>query len=361
MKINSFLKTIPALFLEILKLIFFLTSVLLFGYYLLSSIVVLLFPKTQSAIFIFDIESFNPNGYLVIFLSILAVVILIFKRQKKIRMIPLFSFNKEEMIIYTISAYFLAFSFSQKIEDKKLPLIVYQLIFFLLFFSFLNQLAKFYLRFKVDNLSRYFRAIKSELTQIKTKPFDWRRFFQSLIKILKKIVLYLIVLTGLITITVAVSVAVVWQIGKYLAYRDNLRRTFFINKIKPKITTVGEKVVVEGYNFGFKENQFFQIKTNQGSVTDIKDWNNNKIEFIVPLDLKEGQIKLWIERTKTESTLSALLKSNQVDFDVLSRWYFYPQAEEFRYPPSFMSWTQTLIKRIRRLIFLKWSLINLIQ
>jgi len=347
------LTTIFELLTELLKLTVFILTVLLAGYFIIVNIVNSLFPEITSKNLIITTVNSDLNRILIGLMGILGAMIVISLKRKELKFISPFSLTKEETIILGLSSYFLAYFIKENlialIFIKKIFLVILTLIFFV----FLPQILNYYLQFNLNFLNKLLKNIKNELITIKAKPFNWR--------VIYKIFPYMLVLTILLTVILFVVAVVSWQINKYLAYQSDLRRRLVITKIKPKVTTIGEKVTLEGYNFGFKENEFFQVQTNFGQATDIKDWNNNKVEFIIPLSFKEGQIKLWLERTKEASTKSALLKSNQVDFEILSRWYFYPQAEEFSYPPSFFTWVKTLKKRIRRIILLKYNWTNFIE
>ena len=86
-------------------------------------------------------------------------------------------------------------------------------------------------------------------------------------------------------------------------------------------------------------------------------WKENEITFTVPLHWKEGKTKIWIERMKGSIPSAPLLKSNDVELNIMNRWDFYPEQDELDKKNLFTYFSRG-IKKIKRFILLKNSLIK---
>ncbi len=323
---------------DLVNLVIYLFTVVFFFFFIGAHIADFLFQEVSKPHFIVEIDNPNLRIYLTTYFSIIFIIILFLRKFNKFKFISVRSLTKSELIFYGLNAYFLAYFYAQELIKNKLIHILFQSVFFIIFSLLLPQLVKFYLAFNLTHLNYLLIKIKKEITQIKINLFDFKSFFKNIYLVylfLKKSFPYLVIIIVFFSLTIFVIIIISKKISEHLRYQQRLTKMLYIRKIKPTKTIIGEKVKIEGYNFGFKENKLFQVNTTLGLITDIEDWNDNKVEFIIPLNFKEKQTKLWLERTKESSSQSALIKSNQVDLTILSRWYYYPEEINYEYPPTF--------------------------
>lgn len=302
-----------------------------------------------------NINSLTQKNFcsLVLYFLILYTVIIYFHLKDKLNIFILFhKFKNKEKVILVFASYFLSALIIENIFKKThysiLLLVLMTLILFIFFIYFVHFITNYNLK--------YFRTIYSNLINLR---INFKKKKEDRILFLLKIIVYLFSIGILMILLIVGYVLTLTEINSYLIKQKQIQGKFVITNIVPKVTIIGETVILDGYNFGFKENEFFQLKTSKGSVSGIKDWNNNKVEFVVPLDLPEGKNELWLERTKTASSQSALLKTNKVDLTILSRWDFYPQQKDYQYPPSFLDYFRITVKKLKRIIFFNWGVIQL--
>ena len=160
------------------------------------------------------------------------------------------------------------------------------------------------------------------------------------------------ILLSIIILTIGLAGLIIFKINQYFEYQNQLKRKFIITKIIPKNTTYAQEVILQGYNFGWRLNNLSLLMTKDGAINDIKLWTDNEIRFIVPLHLKEGKGFIWLEKPENDSSHSAILKSNQVFLNIISRFEFYPS--QINYDDSFYPiQRENLLKRIKRFLFFK--------
>jgi len=141
-----------------------------------------------------------------------------------------------------------------------------------------------------------------------------------------------------------------YALGK--TYQENLdRRLFYVKEVKPLKALHADKIKLSGYNFGWKtDNKSYRVMTDKGQLSLVEEWTNEHLDFIVPLDLPTGKRLVWIERPNTESNNKKILKSNKSEFEVYSRFIFYPEIDDTN--------AQKIIKRVNRILFYKIRIFN---
>ncbi len=95
-----------------------------------------------------------------------------------------------------------------------------------------------------------------------------------------------------------------------------------ISKVEPKYVYAANKVIIFGKNFGWKESDSSLLikdsgKAKEGVTTDL--WTDTKIIFVVPLNWKNGEIRLWIEKPVMWDTTLITAKSNAVNIKIIPR------------------------------------------
>jgi len=353
------LTIINQLLLELAKLPVLIISFISVGYFIIINLLNLLLPEMTEKNIVFNIESSDLNKLVILLIFLNALTIFFFIKFKKVKLISVLSLNKKEIIIYGLTSYCLVSFIRQNLSlFVFLKDILSTILFFLIFFFF-PPLVYFFSNFRIDYFRMILIKIRNDIKQIELRSINWRGLFIDFVKFIFKKLPYLIIPIFFTVVGLFFLRLIFAKINVYLLHQSFLHKQFLITRIRPKETIIAETVILDGYNFGFKENEFFQLKTSKGSVSGIKDWNNNKVEFVVPLDLPEGKNELWLERTKTASSQSALMKTNKVDLTILSRWDFYPQQKDYQYPPSFLDYFRITVKKLKRIIFFNWGVIQL--
>lgn len=126
---------------------------------------------------------------------------------------------------------------------------------------------------------------------------------------------------------------------------DTLKQTLYIKSIAPKNTTQAEKVSVEGYNFGWKTNDNYKVMNTYGEIPT-SEWTNEKIVFEIPLSIKNGVSDIWVQKP-IENDNKNITISNKVKLNVISRFTFYPEAEDPLWKRGF--------KKISRILFFNFK------
>lgn len=68
-----------------------------------------------------------------------------------------------------------------------------------------------------------------------------------------------------------------------------------IHKVEPQIVYPANKIIINGHNLGWKENNGIRLMNQYGEVqTEL--WTDSKIIFTVPLSWKDAEIQLWVEK-----------------------------------------------------------------
>ncbi len=394
---------------EILKIVIFIISILFSGYFILGTIYSTIFIELQFKEKI--ISSMLNRELMLILFGILGVLgVLGFRKIAK----PILS--KGEIIIYLFSSYFLSYFIVKNFQFPGQLFIILILFISVIIFFLLLQTTDFFYNFNVlylkelilkekiklgKNISQFifnfnniFLRLPKTITEVIQRSkkiifnkelviemigYSLRIFLrlpktimeiiqgskkiipnkESIIKIIGysfrliiSMAFSLAIFLGVIILTIGLTGLIIFKINQYFDYQNQLRKSFVITKIVPKNTTYAQEIVLQGYNFGWRLNAPSQLMTKDGAINDIKLWTDNEIRFIVPLHLKEGKSVIWLERPEDDSSHSAILRSNQVLLNIISRWEFYLSQEnydKFFYPIQ----RENLLKRIKRFLFFK--------
>jgi len=331
---------------EILKVVIFIISILFSGYFILGTIYSTIFIELQ---FKEQITSSMTNYELMLMLfGILGILgVLGFRKIVK----PVLS--KGELIIYLFSSYFLSYFIVKNFQFSGRLFIILILFISAVLFFLLLQITDFFYNFNILYLKKLILKEKIKLNQnISKLVFNFNNGLLKSPKIIVKIIFSLIVFSSVIILTIGLTGLIIFKINQYFDYQNQLRKSFVITKIVPKNTTYAQEIVLQGYNFGWRLNKPSELMTKDGAINDIKLWTDNEIRFIVPLHLKEGKSFIWLEKPENDSSHSAILKSNQVNLNIISRWEFYPS--QINYDNSFYPIIkENILRRIKRFLFFK--------
>lgn len=322
---------------------------------------------------------------------LLSIVVAYELKHKKIAVIKLFDIPKEELLVYIITSFLLGYFLTTSL----FPVVNFNIIASLTIFLFLllPYVIEFFSSYSLGYFRDLLKGIISELlvflpinklTHRESYPsltgFNITstqklmvifRFWKSLIfdklkasfisalksdkKKLARVIWHMVIrLIGLFTavsIMIMIIFGVVDSIKGYLNYQKSLRDNLTIMKIAPTKTTLAEKIIINGYNFGWKLINQDRLVSTYGPVI-VELWTDKQITFVVPLHWKEGFIELWVEKMKDTSKDARLLKSNKVKLQIMSRWYYYPKESDFRSNPFYTYWNR-IVKKIRRELYLK--------
>ena len=197
---------------------------------------------------------------------------------------------------------------------------------------------------------KFFQHIRSII------EFNWIKYLNILLSLFFKITVSIGFFIMLATITILITVIITFRINNYLDYNRKLRENLTISKIIPKSTTIGEKVVIEGYNFGWRFSEDDRLMSNFGPIL-VELWKDDEITFIVPLHWSMGKTDIWIERMKGSIPDAPIIKSKPAKINILNRWEFYPEQEELDRKNLFTYFSRG-IKKLKRFLILKDSLIK---
>lgn len=113
-------------------------------------------------------------------------------------------------------------------------------------------------------------------------------------------------------------------------YFERLTRNPKIYSIEPHIVYRSTKVILRGYNLGWKpDNAALRLYSSYGEVQ--KDfWSDSEIIFTVPLSWKDGMVKLWVEKPINWDGKNFIAKSDIITIKLIpSSSTFTPADDEF--------------------------------
>lgn len=367
---------------EILKVVIFIISILFSGYFILGTIYSTLFIELK---FKEQIISSMSNKELNFMLFGVLGVLGVLGFRKIVR--PVLS--KGEFIIYLFSSYFLSYFIVKNFQFPDRLFIILMLFISAILFFLLLQITDFFYNFNVlylkelilkekiklgKNISQFIinfnniflRSLKTimEIIQGSRKIIPNK---ESVIKIISyslhliiSMAFSLTIFLSVIILTIGLTGLIIFKINQYFDYQNQLRKSFIITKIVPKNTTYAQEVILQGYNFGWRQNNLSLLMTKDGAINDIKLWTDNEIRFIIPLHLVEGKSFIWLERPVDDSSNSAILKSNQVFLNIISRFEFYPSQLNYD-SPLYPIQRENLLKKIKRFLFFKLKVGDIIS
>ena len=338
--------------LELLWRSFYLISVLILFYIFVSYIVVTINPTT---LFI-DEQLFN-SSYIRILLGIGLLLgfngWFILKLLKRINYRSPWHMERSEKILTLSSAVILGYIYGGSLP---LPSVISFLIFAGLTIGFvymIPQLPSFYSYYKMSDL-KYFltipltKIIRTSLNRyiyhIQTTEDEKQEAF---VITKKQIRIFLFICVSLVLIIV-VGIIMMMIAFKYLtgkAYQENLlRQKFIITSIEPQQIIPAANVVIKGYNFGLRVDKTYKLMSESGSITEIVSWENERIEFVVPLYMPLGKNHIWIVRSVDELDLrKGITKSNKLPVYAYSRFAILPDADDTK--------QERIIKKIRKYLY----------
>src|SRR3989344_1185474 len=331
---------------EFVLLLLWLISGAFFLYVTLVYLLDFLIPEIQipSKELLFALTIRQLSAYLGVAFTF-AVICMFFKLlQKKIKLIFFFELAKEEILIYVFTSIFLGHFFANSLTDILNIYYVYLIFLSLFFLVILPTLTELYRKGGII----FFEEFISYFTSYYDKKSDFDLNSTKLLTSYENIKRF-----GNNT---SQNIAVFFKTFKNKIHWHRLSEAFFyvslsflsILIIDPSTSTVAEKVILKGYNFGQRENVGDKLMSNYGKIDDIKLWINNQIEFVVPLHWKEGNVIIWIEKQKNDE-LSKLIISNSVELSLVSRWNYYPTLEDKENDRYFLI---RLVKKFKRYFYL---------
>lgn len=347
--IIKIIKEIGEFIVEVYKLVVLLLIGLFYGYFILINILTSLFPDLPLESLSLSISNSDLASFILITFALLLISVFLNIKQERFTWVSSISLSKSEQIVYLISSFFLGYFLIKNIAfysemSGKLSLLMMTVIALVLFF-FLPQVVKLYSSLDFSYFIRLFIRSKEGILQLRVKK-NWSRIFYQLI-------ISLFFLSSFIFIVISVTGFIALKANGYLLKQKKLRESFTITKIIPRKTTYAEKVDVYGYNFGWRQNEKYIMQTEYGPFVPSL-WNDTKLSFTVPLHWKEGKVNLWLEKTAQESSQSALLQSNKVEMEILSRWDFFPEQSD--YEQDFPKYLIRIVKKIKEMAILRWHL-----
>ncbi|OGK26063.1 hypothetical protein A3D76_03560 [Candidatus Roizmanbacteria bacterium RIFCSPHIGHO2_02_FULL_37_9b] len=361
---------------EFVLLLLWLISGAFFLYVTLVYLLDFLIPEIQipSKELLFALTIRQLSAYLGVAFTF-AVVCMFFKLlQKKIKLIFFFELAKEEILIYVFTSIFLGHFFANSLTDILNIYYVYLIFLSLFFLVILPTLTELYRKGGIiffEEFISYFTSYydkKSDFdlnsTKLLTSYENIKRFgnntsqniavffktFKNKIHWhrLSEAFFYVSLSFLSILIITLISGFLILKSYQFAKKQKQIKDSLSIIKIDPSTSTVAEKVILKGYNFGQRENVGDKLMSNYGKIDDIKLWINNQIEFVVPLHWKEGNVIIWIEKQKNDE-LSKLIISNSVELSLVSRWNYYPTLEDKENDRYFLI---RLVKKFKRYFYL---------
>lgn len=338
---------------KVLELIMYLAqmfSFLIFSYITISHILRLVQPvENYIDPKIFDINYLRFIVFLGFTLGFIGWIIAIIEKQLKL--VSPIRESREENVAVALTAFFLAIFYNGLFVGTKFLQYPIFILLFLIFFFFITQLVFFYSSFKLNE----FKNLLASIFHFKIQNF---RIDQTLIKeSFRKKNVYFIPLIILSLVTVLFSFLFVSNIiTDYLGgktFQENLnRKKFHISRIVPDKALHAQRVILEGFNFGWKNetDDRYRLMSSQGPIKLIEEWTNEKIDFTVPIELPAGKKEVWIEKPTDSNIDKSTLKSNKVTLEVYSRFVVYPEIDDNR--------LERVIKKIKKFLFLDVQLFN---
>ena len=302
---------------------------------------------------IFALSNQQLSVYLGITLLTQTVCILFKVMQKRIELRRIIDINNDEKFIYILTSLFFAHFFASSLNFFTGTYPVEVVIFFVLFIFILPTITELYK--SLGNFTQY-KFYKDIL--IKNKPLNLEKEkVQPAINVKFKIPQFHIAkkniflgsgIVLMMLIFILAIAAVILKSYEYALKQRHIKESTSIVKVTPVKPVVGEEVVLEGFNFGWRTNPEDALMSDYGQVS-VETWTEQKIDFSIPLDWKEGAVKLWIVRNKTDNPPFVQYKSNIVSLNIKSRWDYYPTEKEF-FDDSLQSLVIKGFKKIRRKI-----------
>lgn len=354
---------------------------LLFAFYLILTYILFYLYGETSLIGKEILSSTNEElSYLIfLFLGISTLGNFLFNRLRKTEIKEEISFDKEEQLIFILISWLLAYYFTHTLAlFSGFGWIPEILLTFILYF-WVKTIVRFYLRYNLAyfagliklNLFSYLTLNKEYKLNLKIKVNEIpRSIFQNstqilsfiskinwkkLTSVLPTLLLRLTLVTGLIVsmaaIVILITGFITLKFRNYLDYNRMLRENLTIMNVIPATTTIGEKVRVAGYNFGWRFSEDDRLMSDYGPIS-VELWKEDEIYFTVPLHWKEGKTAIWIERMKGSIPSAPLIKSNIKELKVTNRWDFYPQQEELDRKNLFTLASRG-IKKIKRFLYIQ--------
>ena len=334
----------------ILSIIYILTA-FLSGIFILVHIYSYLFPR-QETIFdnLLSIGTASVHFFTITMIALLFVAIILFYkvRQKPFRIPKLAS--AQEMIVVGISSYFASLYLIRSLPIlspvRNFPLVqnIMTLVFIPVSYVFIIHIIEFYTKYEFKYVTRLIRNIKSEYALV--------RKTHNLERVKKFAILLTPSVFKLSLVAVVIMVMAVFIIGYSQDEHQKekkLRESLHISNVTPYISTYGNKVTIEGYNFGWKLSKNDYLKTEDGPLTtDV--WTDSKIQFTVPFHVREGKLSLQVVRMKDPNISKRIIRSNIVLIDIRSRWEFYPTVTKTNSLQQFVQ--EKVIKRLKRYYYL---------
>ena len=382
---KNFFKELLVFFGEIILFLTYFLPMLFIFYFILTYIFAYLFKDNM---YIGKEILASPNhelSYLIVFYAGIALMgsymsnfLRKTEHKKKIQ------HDKEEILLMLLTSFLLSYYFTQSIKLFSKFGIFSILILASVIFLTLQKIIGFYLNYDLSyfrNLLKLnlFRILglekingsysKKNIKEMFTLALrnsnqifkilanlNWKKYLNILPSVFFRLALILGFVSAAVSLLVLISVFITMQFKNYLDYNRRLRENLTITKVKPATTTIGEKVALEGYNFGWRFSEADRLMSYYGPIL-VELWKENEITFTVPLHWKEGKTKIWIERMKGSIPSAPLLKSNDVELNIMNRWVFYPEQDELDKKNLFTYFSRG-IKKIKRFILLKDSLIK---
>lgn len=372
-------------------------SFVIFSYIFLSHLIRLVKPVElyidQRA---FDISYLRFLFFLGCILGAIGWTIAFFEDRKRLKISAPFSQDIKENISYALTALFLAVFYNGVFAFLGIfqyPFFIFLLVFFYLL---IPQLVNFYLSFNFSDFRKLLYetiAFRRELIKMvekigekvslagKTMAKSSQQISQRTMKIEGKIVeshdritkrdiektgritkntLTYIFLLAFILFSLFVTVFSFLLVSEIISefiqgktYKENLiRKQLHITKITPAKAIHTQRVLVEGYNFGWKReaDTRYKIMSTDGPIRLLEEWTNERLEFIVSLETPVGRKNLWIERPTDNPRNKKVVKSNMVTLDVMSRFVLYPESGDTKFERG--------LKKLKRILFFNFPLFN---
>lgn len=320
--------------------------------------------------------------------------------EKKIKAVSPFSKNRKETFFYLLIGFFFAvfynglFAFANILQY---PIFVFLVV---LFYFFIPQLVVFYTSFRIedfkmlmddtfafrkkiieagievsDNLNRKSMQVGEKIIHVGDQ-FNQKsmqvggqiiglgkdlnkksiEFGKEIIHRGKNYFFLILVILFSLSITAFALLFVSGIIKDYIKgetykQRQN-RKKFFISRVIPQAALHAQRVKIEGYNFGWKSDTDgrYRLLTTDGPVKLIEEWTDERLEFTVPIDLAPGKKKLWIEKPPDDPHNLSVMKSNEIVFEVYSRFVLYPELDDSKF--------ERLAKKIKKTLFFTFPSLN---
>ena len=254
---------------------------------------------------------------------------------------------KKEIFLYFISAFSLAYFYQGSFSlFGHFPFL--SLLFLLIFFFFfLPSLVEFYLDYDpvalLRRVTKQFRQFEKRFlpsTGLIGQGFIGRsRLLVIFLGEFKRPIFSFLTLVSVLVVIIGLEFS-------YLSIVRGIRSSFYIESVTPTKNIYGEKEVIRGYNFGWKDSGQYKLMSDQGEIVTHL-WTGSRIVFIVPLHLKQNKTaKLWLIKPEN----GRLIRTNYANFTVLDRTKFYPVTKD--------SLKTRILKELKRFFLLDNKYLN---